>query len=204
MPSECLGRRTVSLDCDTIYFSDILTRIREMPPQHGACFYFPDTGAEPFFSYIQTSLNASCLEIITDIREKQAISRKANSGAYVFPSARTLRHWAAAVLDSKLDPQNDKVGEYYTSQMIEMMIFSGQVPFMGIPISQEDFSCVGTPTQLRNFLRTLRGQSSGMLSKKTRFCFDLDMTLVGSPMVSGDYSTCPPLWKNIEVLFKLT
>ncbi|KAF2435426.1 protein phosphatase 2A A subunit [Tothia fuscella] len=200
MPPECLGRRTVSLDCDTIYFGDVLTKIREMPRQHGACFYFPDTGTEPLFSYIKTSTNACGHEIIHDIQEKKAISRKANSGAYVFPSARILKDWAAAVLDSKLDPEDDKVGEYYTSQMIEMMILSGKVPFMGIPITQEDFSCVGTPGQLRDFLRRVRDQGSQVPSKKTRFCFDLDMTLVGVPLVPGDYSTCPPLWKNIELV----
>jgi hypothetical protein len=201
MPKQCLGRRTVSLDCDTIYYNDILNRIRKMPLQHGACFYFPDTGSDPLFSYIQTE-EKNGRELIKDLQEKRAISRKANSGAYVFPSASALKLWASKLLDSKLDGSNDKPGEYYTSQLIEMMIKKGGIPFLGMPITVDDFSCVGTPGQLRDFLRRLRTlESNGQLAiKKRRFCFDLDMTLVGVPMTAGDYSTCPPIWKNIELV----
>lgn len=112
MPRECLYNRTVSLDCDTIYFADIISRIRKLPPQHGACFYFPDSGTEPLFSYIKTEEDDRGRELIHDLQEKRAISRKANSGAYVFPSATSLKKWASTVLDSKIDGTDDKVGEY--------------------------------------------------------------------------------------------
>jgi hypothetical protein len=172
-----------------------------MPPQHGGCYYFTDTGTEPLFSYIQTEIGANGREIIKDLQEKRAISRKANSGAYVFPSGSALKRWASTLLDSKIDGSDDKIGEYYTSQLIELMIKKGEIPFLGLPISVDDFSCVGTPTQLRDFLRKLRSQNNAQFTiKKRRFCFDLDMTLVGVPLVKGDYSTCPPLWRNIELV----
>jgi hypothetical protein len=170
-----------------------------MPAGYGACFYFEDTGNQPIFSYIRTEKNAAGHEIINAIQEKKAISTKANSGAYVFPSSAALNNWASRILDSKLDPKDDKQGEYYTSQMIEVMINSG-VPFMGIHITLDDFTCVGTPRQLREFLMKIKNQDTSVVPKKQRFCFDLDSTLVGVPEVSGDYSTCPPIWKNIELV----
>lgn len=171
-----------------------------MPKDHGGCFYFVDTGNEPIFSYIRTKAGVDNVDLINDIQEKKAISNKANSGAYVFPSALALRHAAAALLDSKLEPENDRTGEYFTSQLIELMITRGQAPFIGMQIQTADFFCVGTPRQLREFLHTIKNEVAHAKPKKQRFCFDLDMTLVGVPDVTGDYSTCPPIWKNIELV----
>lgn len=138
-----------------------------------------------------------------DIQEKKAISNKANTGAYVFPSAGELRSWAASNLDMKR-PDGSEVGEYYTSQMIALMIQSG-VPFLGIGVSKTDFSCVGTPDQLQDLLKLLKSDTSHLpiKIKRRRFCFDLDMTLVGVPAVPGDYSTCPPIEKNIKLVQQL-
>jgi NDP-sugar pyrophosphorylase family protein len=143
------------------------------------------------------------LERIVDIQEKKPISNKANTGAYVFPTARDLRAWAANNLDMKR-PDGVELGEYYTSQMIALMIQS-DVPFLGMPLTKQDFSCVGTPEQLQDLLKQLKiGEADvPMKVKKRRFCFDLDMTLVGAPAVSGDYSTCPPIEKNIRLVQQL-
>lgn len=54
MTKEHLQHRTVSLDCDTIYWNDILSSVRKLPSGHGGCFYFIDQGDKPIFSYIQT------------------------------------------------------------------------------------------------------------------------------------------------------
>jgi hypothetical protein len=100
-----------------------------------------------------------------------------------------------------LDETNDKTGEYFTSQLIELMIVDGDAPFIGIPITKDDFCCVGTPKQLREFLQQItKGEARLIKTKKQRFCFDLDMTLVGVPEAPGDYSTCPPIWRNIELV----
>jgi NDP-sugar pyrophosphorylase family protein len=200
MPSSHLSRKTVSLDCDTIYFADILDRVRKMPKGYGACFYFEDTGNQPIFSYIRTKTDQSKIEVIHEIKEKMAISNKANSGAYVFPSASILSTAAANLLDHQLTATTDTAGEYFTSQIIDQMIEKGESPFMGIPIKHVDFCCVGTPKQLREFLRIIRDEEGHVKPKKQRFCFDLDLTLVGVPATPGDYSTCPPIWKNIELV----
>lgn len=139
-----------------------------------------------------------------DIQEKKAISNKANTGAYLFPTARELRSWAAGNLDQKLS-DDTQVGEFYTSQLIAFMIQSG-VSFLGLPVTTDDFSCVGTPEQLQQLLRHLKTDKISHLPlkiKKRRFCFDLDMTLVGCPAVAGDYSTCPPIEKNIRLVQQL-
>jgi len=196
MSPEQLDRKTVSLDCDTIYWTDVLQQVRQMPSGYGACCYFTDKGDKPIFSYIKIEEQEG-REIIQDIAEKRAISRKANTGAYVFPSARVLKHWCAVSLDQRNDPA---VGEYFISQVITIML--PEVPFMGIEISVDDFSCVGTPAQLEDLLAKLKAQGLGHMRKR-RFCFDLDMTLVGVPRVPGDYSTCPPIERNIRLVQQL-
>jgi hypothetical protein len=203
MEAKHLQRRSVSLDCDTIYWADILGQIREMPAKHGAVFWFPDDGNKPIFSYIKTEEKGS-ISLITDIQEKKAISNKANTGAYVFSTAQTLRTWAARNIDANASKsRGSEIGEYYTSQMIATMIVDGKLPFIGMPITKKDFSCVGTPDQLQDLLLQLKDKENVIRVKKRRFCFDLDMTLVGVPEISGDYSTCPPIWKNIELVQQL-
>lgn len=56
MSKEHLTRKTVSLDCDTIYWQDILQSVRSTPPQYGGCVYFVDNGDRPIFSYIKTKV----------------------------------------------------------------------------------------------------------------------------------------------------
>lgn len=84
------------------------------------------------------------------------------------------------------------------------MIENG-IPYIGLPIDEEDFTIVGTPEQLREFLRSVKLGRLGcdVQMKKRRFCFDLDMTLVGAPKVSGDYTTCPPIEHNIKLVQQL-
>jgi ADP-glucose pyrophosphorylase len=189
-----LQRRSASLDCDTIYWADILQSIREIPEEQGAVFYFPDGGDKPIYSYIKTDENA----IVVDIQEKKAISNKANTGVYVFAKAELLRTWAAKNIDAT---RSDAVGEYYTSQLIAAMMREG-LPFVGIQLAKKDFSCVGTPEQLQELLRQVKNVGETRV-KTRRFCFDLDMTLVGVPEIEGNYATCPPIWKNIELVQQL-
>ncbi|GJN82299.1 hypothetical protein PLIIFM63780_005838 [Purpureocillium lilacinum] len=202
MTRKYLDRKTVSLDCDTIYWNDILGQVRNMPTGQGGCFYFPDNGDKPIYSYIRTESSGG-LDSIVDIQEKKAISNKANSGAYVFRTARELRSYASEVLDVR-SINSQAVGEYFTSQLIAHMIQDG-VPYVGLPIQKQDMSCVGTPEQLQEFLRHVKSAECKhpLALKKRRFCFDLDLTLVGVPAVAGDYSTCPPIDKNIRLVKQL-
>lgn len=184
---------------DTIYWADILAQVRNLPVGHGAVFYFPDEGQKPIFSYIKTDAEKN--GVIVDIQEKKAISNKANTGAYVFATGELLQDWAARSIDA--NAKRTAVGEYYTSQLIGMMIFEGKQPFLGLPVQLKDFSCVGTPEQLQDLLLQLRLEGRDNQVQKRRFCFDLDMTLVGVPAIAGDYTTCPPIWKNIKLVQQL-
>ncbi|RCI16048.1 hypothetical protein L249_3173 [Ophiocordyceps polyrhachis-furcata BCC 54312] len=202
MTKRDLQKRTISLDCDTIYWTDILGQARRLPVDTGACFYFKDDGDKPVFSYIKLEARNG-LDYISDIQEKTAISKNANSGAYVFPSGQELKTKAAEMLDMRhLD--NQEIGEYYTSKLVGHMIRL-ETAFTGILIRQDDFSCVGTPEQLQHFLRTIKSGECrlSVTGQKRRFCFDLDGTLVGFPDVAGDYATCPPIWRNIRLLQEL-
>ncbi|KHO00248.1 protein phosphatase 2A A subunit (ISS) [Metarhizium album ARSEF 1941] len=220
MQVEHLHRRTVSLDCDTIYWTDVLQLVRDLPAHCGSCIYFPDNGDRPIYSYIKTkneyAVPASTfnsvplsdqsrdgLERIVDIQEKTAISDKANTGAYVFPSARQLQAWAAEYLD-RPEHLNPDFAEYFTSRLVGLMLENG-IPFLGVPVNEQDFNVVGTPEQLTSFLARAKSGSlpSRLPQRKSRFCFDLDMTLVGAPAIAGDYSTCPPIEANIKLVQQL-
>lgn len=44
MSSEEIRRKSISLDCDTIFFSDVLGDFRSCPSDYGSSFYFEDEG----------------------------------------------------------------------------------------------------------------------------------------------------------------
>jgi capsule biosynthesis phosphatase len=187
MTKEEKMRKTISLDCDTIYFDDILTKFRNTPDGEGVCFFFHDEGDKPVFSYIKLDSQSK----ITEILEKSKISNNANTGAYGFSSALTLEQYCSDILDKGVGFS----GEYYISNLISRMIASGK-PFSGIFV--KSFSCVGTPWQLQEFLHYLKRNKH--LVKPRRFCFDLDNTLVTAPTKPGDYSTVLPKTKNIRIV----
>lgn len=79
------------------------------------------------------------------------------------------------------------------------MIDAKEVPFSPLYVRKQDFSCVGTPDQLQEFLLRIQNQDAPVRPQPRRFCFDLDNTLVGPPQVPGDYSTCQPIARNIAL-----
>lgn len=136
-----LNRRVVCLDCDTLYFSDVLGQFRGLPKENGACFYFVDQGSRAMYSYLRVGAD----DLVKEVREKNAISRKANVGAYGFPSARALRDYIQAVLD-----QPDRMMEtYYVSNIINKMV---RDDFHFAAINAEQCRQCGTPPQLEEFM----------------------------------------------------
>merc|ERR1719440_783892 len=116
-PQE-LTRRTVSLDCDNIYMTDVLSQLRSLPPGISATWYFDDDGEHALYSYLrlaETPLeDAGCdsgslsgFEFVQDVREKVAISNHANIGAYGFASGSELKAHCEAVIDVVQSPRND-------------------------------------------------------------------------------------------------
>ena len=87
MSAAELNRRTICLDCANLYFSDVLGGFRQLDVTNGCCFYFDDRGAAAVYSYLRVSSS----DVVKEVREKHAISRKANIGAYGFPSGAALR-----------------------------------------------------------------------------------------------------------------
>lgn len=175
MDDHQLERRTISLDCDTIYFSDALSPFRSLPVESGCSLYFNDNGSQPIYSYISfTDGNCGTSETktISAITEKVRISSHANTGGYGFASAFLLQQY----LEQALEHGVPSSGEYYTSTVIERMVRDGH-EFRGIYI--EDFSCVGTVPQLLHFLQVLR-TSRQDLSPKLTFSFSLQGTSVVS------------------------
>lgn len=155
LDEEDLRRPVISLDCDTIYFSDVLSAFRNLEPNEGCCAYFHDHGSKAIYSYIDlTEENGD----IMNIKEKQKISNYANTGGYGFPNSNLLNKYIMVALhniDNAPDEESrNKLlsnGEFYTSSLIQSMI-QDEIVFKGIYI--EHFDCVGTPTQLVNFFQS--------------------------------------------------
>lgn len=182
------ARKTISLDCDTFYFSNILDSFRTLDKGVGTCFYFnvPE-GTPPIYSYIALDNKRK----ITDIAEKVGISDCANTGGYGFASGDLLTKYLAIALDEGVPSS----GEYYTSSIIKRMISDG-CEFRGL--KAVDFACVGTRPQLAEFFKTLKKRP--YLVMKRRFCFDLDNTLVTYPTERSNYTTVKPIEKNINLV----
>lgn len=171
-----LSRRILSLDCDTLYFSDVLQAFRSLGPAQGCSCYFIDKGTAPIFSYIELNPQSNC---ITNIAEKVAISRNANTGGYGFPNSLFLNKYVTELLKKPLPP----AGEFYTSALISAMIEEGS-DFQGVFI--EDFECVGTPRQLLDFFRVALERRS--IVKPAVVILDLETlpTLEGKDSVSDE------------------
>ena len=170
------------LDCDTIYFEDVIEKYSEIG--EGNCiFYFKDHEDKSIYSYIVLDLENN----VQDIAEKKKISDNANVGCYCFEKGAKLKKYIELLIDSK---DGREKGEFYISGVYRLMLRDG-IKIKGTMI--EEFSCVGTPLQLKIF-------SSLNLGKGTprRICFDLDNTLVSYPEVAGDYTTVKPIWRVIK------
>ena len=210
MEEERLTKKTISLDCDTIYFKTIIDEFRQLPAHVNASFYFEDQGDKPIYSYLMLADQEKAYPTVIDVREKIMISKHANTGAYAFASASILKQYCARVLDEPVG----LAGEYYTTSVIKVMLNDKQ-PFVGIHVSLDEFVCVGTPTQLESFLKSLKTKSVRQPFEQTkrndrqasfrqmRFCFDLDNTLVSYPSVHGDYTSVQPKNENIQLLREL-
>lgn len=179
-----LKNKTVLFDCDTFYHIDILNIFRNQ--SENAVFCFKDSQDKPIFSYVNIDEN----NIVIDIKEKIKISDYANTGCYCFKNCTILKKYCEKIMINNIREKN----EFYTSCVIKEMI-KDNYTFLCNIIGNNDFSCVGTPLQLKiycsHFIRNIEIK---------RFCFDLDYTLVSPPLVKNDYTTVEPILKNIEYL----
>tara|TARA_Y100000310_G_scaffold163309_1_gene163152 strand:- start:4185 stop:4913 length:729 start_codon:yes stop_codon:yes gene_type:complete len=128
------------MDCDTFYYDDVIDIFKNSTSEN-AIFYFADPDGLPIFSYIKIKDN-----LVKEIKEKEKISNFANCGIFCVKDGYTLKKYCSMLLLSKLKQYN----EFYTSGIFDLMI-KDNIEVAAIEI--EDFKCVGTPTQLENFLR---------------------------------------------------
>ena len=109
-----LSRRTLCLDCDILYFADVLSMFRAAPPGKGMCAYFLDQGTAALYSYLRLDDAGE----VAEVHEKNAVSELANVGAYGFASATLLHDFIQPVLDAT----NGGRHQYYLSNVINSMI----------------------------------------------------------------------------------
>ena len=176
------------LDSDNFYTENI---IQKWNKQNGI-LYFEDFSEKPIYSYIE----CDSYEKIIDIKEKEKISNKACCGGYGFSSYKQLLHYTQKILDENFKFKD----EFYTSSCIKRML-QDKIVFYGIKINKENYHCLGTPLQLKQFYNNMPSYSCYNLEKKIktlRFCFDLDNTLVTYPKIPDDYSSVEPIEKTIN------
>lgn len=176
------------LDSDNFYTLNIIEKWNK---QNGI-LYFEDFSEKPIYSYIE----CDSYEKIKDIKEKEKISNYACCGGYGFSSYKQLLHYTQTILDENFKFKN----EFYTSSCIKRML-EDKITFYGIKINIDKYHCLGTPLQLKRFYNNMPNCSCIDLKEKTkklRFCFDLDNTLVTYPKIPNDYSSVEPIKKTIN------
>ena len=177
------------LDGDNFYSVDIVSTWKGMNK------VITFTSTSNLYSYIQVNNDNKVIDII----EKRPISPYACSGAYGFNSYKTLLRYTEKVIDNDIK-QN---GEYYTSTVIKEMIRDGIEFETELINKSSDWTCLGTPIQVRQFCNNYPKFSCVTTNdkiKKMRICFDLDNTLVTFPVVTNDYTSVNPIQKNINFL----
>jgi capsule biosynthesis phosphatase len=178
------------LDGDNFYTVDII----KLWEGKNMIYTIQDNSESAIYSYINIDNNG----IITNIVEKEKISKNACTGAYGFNSWKELNKYCKIVIDSNIRQK----GEFYTSNVIKQMINENN-EFLNKTIKIENWHCLGTPIQVRQFCNNFPSLScldNKQKIKKLRICFDFDNTLVTFPKKANDYTTVEPIKKNIEFL----
>lgn len=154
-----LNKKTITLDCDTFYFCDIIDTFGNQNDNAIFCFY--DKQLEPLYSYIDINE----YNHVTNIKEKIKISDYANTGCYCFESGSLLKRYCFNIIN-----KHDNQKELYVSHVIENMIKDDLIFHANI-IPNDMFVCVGTPMQLKFF------SINNSIYTKLRICFDFNNTL---------------------------
>lgn len=144
------------IDCDTI-FSDISIK-KAIDKEGSFILTFYDDDKTGLYSYVTVNEN----NVVTEIKEKIAISNIANAGFYVFENKKLIEISCNNLLclDSEL----------YISMAIKELVKNNH-KFEIIDITNE-FDCCGTPHQLKNYSKTNK------LKNEYTICFDIDGTLI--------------------------
>jgi HAD superfamily hydrolase (TIGR01509 family) len=162
------NKNCLIIDCDTIYNTNILKKIRKV--KNNAVIYFEDIENKPIYSYITISNN-----MILDIKEKQKISNNANTGAYYFIDIIELQKYCKYIINNNITFKN----EFYISCVIKQMLIDSNA-FEAIKINRQHYISLGTPDELYKYT-----------DNHLNFLFDLDGTLVKTDLIYYN------IWKEI-------
>ncbi|KAJ8608916.1 hypothetical protein CTAYLR_005275, partial [Chrysophaeum taylorii] len=188
------GRPCMLVDGDTFYACDIVGKYRAIAHRAGASFCFHDTQPKPIYSYVTMPRRDDGDCSIDRVVEKVKISDWANTGCYCFRDGDELLAYCAKIIErGETQLSQDQKGEFYTSGVIKAMLDDG-LPFEGIVLDRGDMHVLGTPAQVVDFCHAWDKPPA------YRVCFDIDNTLFSSPRVPGDYSTCVPVKRTIDML----
>ena len=180
------------LDSDNFYTINIIKKWNN----ENKIICFEDLKPNPIYSYIKIKE-----DLIIDIKEKEKITNYACTGAYGFKSYKELLKYSQNIINNNIRQK----GEYYMSNVIKEMINMGN-KFNYDLVNINDFHCLGTPIQIRQFCNNnilIEKLSENKIIPNLRICFDLDNTLVTFPKITGDYTSVKPLQKNINFLKSL-
>ena len=189
MDATFLESPMITLDADTFYESDIVGKFREFCTDN-CIFYSDDTDVSgpAVCSYIKTDSNLNGA-LVTQIKEKERISSNANTGAYGFKSGQLLLEYSRRVVD--VQSSKGITTGYWMSSVYALML---QDQLRIVACKMDKFQKLKEPMQLQTFYANLCLGSERVI----RICFDLDGTLVTSPLIADDYSTVKPLEDNIR------
>ncbi len=177
------------LDSDNFYTVDILKQWNKS----NQVFVFYNMNDNPIYSFIKVDNNT-----VSDIVEKEQISNLACTGAYGFDSFKSFIEYSNEIINNNITQKN----EFYISGLIRYMI-NKNIKFNYNIINEENWICLGTPLQVRQFINNVPMISSinnQSYIKKYRFCFDLDNTLVSYPQIKNDYTTVLPIERTIKIV----
>jgi len=104
-----------------------------------------------------------------------------------------LTYCAKIIEAGETQLSQDQQGEFYTSGVIKAMLDAGHA-FEALELDREAMHVLGTPSQAVEFCLNWKTPTA------QRFCFDLDNTLFTAPRVAGDYTTCEPIARTVEVV----
>lgn len=139
-------KKTILIDGDTFYNENILEKFRKLDSKN-AVFYIKNYEVNPIFSYIKMDNENN---IIT-IKEKEKISDNANTGAYAFDDINILYKYSKYVIENNITFKN----ECYSSCIIDIML-KEQEPFIGIELKDEHVIVLGTPFQVKEYIKKIK------------------------------------------------
>ena len=142
IPFGTVGRKTVCLDCDNFYNVDVLSLCAGV--DNGILTFHDDDDSPPKYSFATVDDAGT----VTDIAEKVRISNRALCGVYCFGSGHDLYDCATGALSEPGDR------EVYMSSAVKVGLRSG-FSFRNVAVKNEDYVCVGTPSQMYSFYNNL-------------------------------------------------